>query len=133
MIDMSKSKKVDEIYVKIKFKDLETEFSGEFDNIWKLLNKYLNEVKKQFTTQTHILSVKGKSIPEILINLRNQGFFDQGRTSSEIFRKMEAHGKTNITKNAISMALKKLTEDGELIRKKEGNKFLYFSSYVNEY
>ena len=123
--------------VLIQYRDLKAEVEGDFNEVWKTINSFLNKVRTILmqSDKTHI-SVKRKgsksSITDILIELRNAGFFDKPRSSKDCITKIKELGKTNITPNAVQMALKHLVEKGELKRKMVKNKsYVYFAPYVD--
>jgi len=118
--------------ISIKYGDLEAEIEGSFDEVWKYTNDFFKQVKISLDSSSKgaIISTKGKSVPEILIELRNTGFFDEPKASNQCFSKLKELGKTDITPNAVSMALKNLVKEGELKRTREGGKFLYIAPYI---
>src|SRR5208337_1990196 len=119
--------------VHIKYGDLETDLEGEYLEVWKISNDFLKGIKQNLDTKNSIISIKGKSVPEILLELRNQNYFNNPKSSPDCFYKLKEIGKTGITPNAISMALKSLIEKGELIRREDPEKqgkFLYSSPYI---
>ena len=118
------------IHMKIKFNELESEFQGDYDSVWRLTNKFLLEVSRQFRVEKQITTIKGKNVPDIILKLRDQGYFDSPKSSKDTIEKMSELGKTNITDNAIRMALKDLTERGSIKREKKGKEFQYNSPWV---
>jgi len=118
--------------ISIRYGDLEAEIEGSFDEVWKYTNDFFKQIRISLDSSSKgaIISTKGKSVPEILIELRNTGFFDEPKASNQCFNKLKEHGKTDITPNAVSMALKNLVKEGELKRTREGGKFLYIAPYV---
>ena len=118
--------------ISIRYGDLEAEIEGSFDEVWKYTNDFFKQIRISLDSSSKgaIISTKGKSVPEILIELRNTGFFDEPKASNQCFNKLKELGKTDITPNAVSMALKNLVKEGELKRTREGGKFLYIAPYV---
>jgi len=124
--------------VSIQYKDLKAEVEGDFNEVWKTINSFLNKVRTILMQSdgTHVgIKRKGSksSITDILIELRNTGFFDKPRNSKECITKIKELGRTNITPNAVLMALKYLVEKGELKRKMIKSKsYVYFAPYVDD-
>lgn len=78
-----------------------------------------------------VITTTGKNVPEILVELRNNGFFDEPKSSKQCFNKLKELGKTDITPNAVSMALKGLVKKGELKRVLQGKSFAYIAPYID--
>lgn len=119
--------------INIKYGELESNIEGNYSEVWKFTNEFLKNVKLNFSNSSKnaIISTKGKSVSNILLDLRNTSFFDDPKSSKDCFKKLKEFGKTDITSNAISMALKDLVEKGELKRIQETGKFLYTAPYVS--
>jgi len=71
--------------VSIKYGDLEANLEGTFDEVWKLTNNFFKQIKRNLISNVKsvIIVTKGKSVPEILIELRNNGFFDEPKDSKQ--------------------------------------------------
>lgn len=122
------------IKVHIKYKDLETNLEGDYSTIWKLSNDFLKGIRQNLDTSKPIFTIKDKSVPDIIIDLRNSGYFDTPKNSTNCVARLKELGKTEITPNAVSMALKWLVEHGELRRQEDPNKsghFLYLATNVD--
>ena len=130
---MSDSSVGDTLKVFIKYGDLEGEIEGAFDEVWKFTNNFFKQIKATLVSGSKnvVISTEGKSVPEILIKLRNSGFFDEPKSSKQCFNKLRELGKTDITPNAVSTALKDLVKKGELKRKSQSRGFVYVAPYVN--
>ena len=124
---------LDLLKVHLKYGELEADVEGSFDDVWKTINNFLREIKANLVSESKsvVITTAGKTVPEILIELRNVGFFDEPKSSKQCLNKLKELGKTDITPNAISMALKKLVERGELKRVSQGKSFLYIAPYVD--
>jgi hypothetical protein len=112
----------------MKYGDLETSLEGEYSEVWKLSNDFLKGIRQNLDTKNPIFSIKDKSVPDIIIDLRNGNYFNTPKSSPDCFNKFKELGKTGITPNAISMALKSLVEKGELTRREDlekPGKFVY--------
>ena len=120
-----------ELAVRIQYHDLKINVEGTYENVWKAVNDFFKKIIETFPSESSILSIKGKDVPEILLQLRNQNYFDTPRTSMETYIKLKELGKTNRTQKAISMALKKLTTEGDLKRFKKNRAYLYCAPYVD--
>lgn len=119
--------------VHVEYGELKADIEGDFDDVWKTINNFFKEVKAHLVSQTKgaIITTKGKSVPDVLLELRNVGFFDEPKSSKECLNKLKELGKTDITPNAVSMALKKLVERGELKRVSQGRSFVYVAPYID--
>lgn len=118
--------------VSIKYGELEAEIEGTFDKVWKFTNNFFKQIKMNlgFSSKSAVIPTEGRSVPEILVELRNSGFFDEPKSSKQCFNKLKGLGKTGITPNAASMALKNLVKKGELKRVIESKGFAYIAPYV---
>jgi len=119
---MSNSESHPPLKINIKYGDLETNIEGEYLVVWKISNDFLKGIRQNLDPKNSTISIKGKSVSGILIELRNQNYFDLPKSSPDCFNKLKELGKTGVTPNAISMALKSLVENGELIRKEDSEK-----------
>lgn len=131
---MSNTEAHPSLKVHISYGDLETNIEGDYSDVWRLSNDFFKGIRQTLDTKKSIISIKGKSVPEILLDLRNQNFFDASKSTSDCFNKLKELGKTGITQNAIAMALKSLVEKGELVRKENPEKpgqFLYLSPQLD--
>ncbi len=120
--------------INIKYGDLETSLEGEYSDVWKISNDFLKSIRQNLDTKKPILSIKDKSVSGIIIDLRNNNFFNTPKSSPDCFNKLKELGKTGMTPNAISMALKSLVEKGELIRREDSEKpgkFVYSAPYMS--
>jgi hypothetical protein len=116
--------------VYIKYKDLEASLEGDYSSVWKLSNDFLKGIRQNLDPSKPIFTIKDKSVPDILVDLRNSGFFNIPKSSSECVNRLKELGKTDITPSAVSMALKFLVERGELTRQESSKKpgqFLYLA------
>lgn len=131
MNGLNKDKEV--LRVSLKYKDLEAEINGDFDNVWRYTNDFFREIKKSLFTghRSSIIHTDGKTVPEILIALRDNGFFNGPKSSKKCYNKLKELGRTDITQNAVSMALKNLVKKGELKRMSEGRSFNYIAPYID--
>lgn len=120
------------LYVSIKYRELNVEIHGPYNDTWKSVNKIFKKIKFELETpsKNSIIVVKGKTVQEILIDLRNTSFFDTPRSSNQCFEKLKELGKTGLSTAAIQMALKRLVTEGELKRTGATNKYLYIAPYV---
>jgi len=116
---------LDELKVSIKYGELEVNFSGSYDTVWKSINNFLKEMSFKLTKKRGSISIKGKTVNKIIQDLIQHGFFEEEKTSSETVKKIRELGKTDVTREAVLMVLKDLTEKGELIRRQVGKKYLY--------
>ncbi|MCX7998246.1 MAG: hypothetical protein N3A69_04745 [Leptospiraceae bacterium] len=121
------------LQVNIKYGGLEANIEGDFDEVWKTINHFLKEIKVNLILQTKgaIIPIKRKNVPEVLMELRNVGFFDGLKNSKECIDKLKELGKTDVTPNAVSIALKNLVERGGLKRVSQGRIFAYMAPYIN--
>jgi len=117
--------------VEIEYKDAKVKVEGEYDDVWKSINEFFKKIKETFFPASAIISVKGKSVPEILVSLRDNGFFNEPKTSKKAYNEIKMLGKTDITPNAVSMALKDLLSRGELRRFKLKNAYVYLAPYID--
>lgn len=120
------------LYVSIRYRELNVEIHGPYNDTWKSVNEVFKKIKLELDTPstTSIIVAKGKTVQEILINLRNTSFFDTPRSSNQCFEKLKELGKTGLSTTAIKMALKRLVTEGELKRIGATNKYLYLAPYV---
>jgi len=116
----------------IRYGDLEAEMEGTYDEVWKFMNDFLKQVKASLVSDSRsaAITTEGKSVSKILIELRNNGFFNEPKNSKQCFNKLKDLGKTDITPNAVSMALKSLVMRGELKRISQGKGFVYVAPYI---
>ena len=120
--------------INIKYRDLEANLEGDYSEIWKLSNDFLKSIKQNLDTKNPILTIKDKSVSDIIIDLRNSNYFNTPKSRTDCFNKFKDLGKTGITPNAISMALKTLVEKGELSRREDSEKpgkFVYTAPYIS--
>lgn len=122
--------KNENLKIHLEYRDLRAYIEGSFETVWKSINEFLMKVAQTFTPKKAVVSTKGKDTPEIILTLRNRGFLNQKRLVREVYKKLKELGKTDITIDAIRMALKSLVEKGELKRSKKGNKFEYYAPYI---
>ncbi len=120
------------LYVSIKYRELNVEIHGPYNDTWKSVNEVLKKIKFELDapSKNSIIFVKGKTVQEILMDLRNTDFFDTPRTSNQCFEKLKELGKTGLSTAAIQMALKRLVVEGELKRTGATSKYLYMAPYV---
>jgi len=59
--------------VSIKYGELEAEIEGTFDEVWRLANSFFKQIKANLISdaKSAVITTKGKSVPEILVELRN--------------------------------------------------------------
>lgn len=119
--------------VAIKYGDLEAKIEGTFDEVWRFTNSFFKQIKVNLVSgsKSAVITTEGKSVPEILVELRINGFFDEPKSSKQCFNKLKELGKTDITPNAVSMALKGLVKRGELKRVLQGKSFAYIAPYID--
>lgn len=118
------------LIVRIQYQDLIIDLKGDYENVWKAVNDFFKKIKETIIGESSAISVKGKDIPEILLQLRNQNYFDIPRTAKDTYTKLKELGKTDCTQNAVSMALKKHTMEGTLKRVKKDQKYVYCAPYI---
>lgn|GEM_PF-1516469 len=130
---MKTSQSMNLLKVSIKYGELEASMEGTFNEVWRLVNSFFKQIKSNLISDTKgaVITTKGKSVPEILIELRNNGFFDEPKNSRQCLTRLKELGKTEIKPNAIQMALKRLVETGELKRVSQGKGFAYIAPYVD--
>lgn len=130
---MKTSQSTNLLGVTIKYGELEANMEGTFDEVWRLVNSFFKQIKANFISDTKgaVITTKGKSVPEILIELRNNGFFDNPKSSGQCLAKLKELGKTEIKLSAVQMALKRLVETGELKRASQSKGFAYIAPYVD--
>lgn len=109
-----KSQPMNTLKVSIKYDELEAKIEGTFDEVWKFTNSFFKQIKANLVSGSGsvVITTEGKSVPEILVELRNNGFFDEPKSSKQCFNKLRELGKTDMTPNAVSMALKSLVKKG---------------------
>ncbi|MFP4116260.1 MAG: hypothetical protein ACLFTQ_03615 [Candidatus Aenigmatarchaeota archaeon] len=108
----------EKLEVNIKYKDLDAELSGDYSTVRKGMNELFRKIRQELRSKGgEQVSVKGNTLKEIIISLRDNGFFDSPRDSKSVNERINELGKTDQTKNAISMQLKRISEEGELVRK----------------
>jgi|SRR2546426_3288802 len=121
---------MEEGHVVITFGDLRLEATGSADVLRRAVAEFffrLGASKKRGGTS---VTVGQKSVREILLELRDDGFFDEPKDSSACYQRLRELGKTEVTKNAVAMALKALVEEASLERKAAGKTYLYASAGV---
>lgn len=129
---MSKSKEaIPELVVHIQYQDLAINVKGTYENVWKAVNDFFKKIVVTFPSESSIVSIKGKDIPKILLQIRNHNYFNIPRTTKETYIKLQELGKTDCTYNVVSMALKRFTMDGELKRFRKNQKYVYCAPYTN--
>lgn len=128
----------EEIEVKIRYKDLHLETSGNYDAVWRSVNEFFRKIRRELSPQARrVITVKDKDTSEVIVALRNNGFFDEPRVSGEVYTRFTELGKTDITPNAVQVQLKALSEEGQLVRREkaffgmEGQGFAYLSPWEN--
>lgn len=111
----------EELQVEISYKDIEAEFEGEYDKVWKGVNKTLNKIKGELGVEggKSTVVVKDKDIDTIIQDLVRNGYFDDPRKSSDVDSRVRELGKTDHGDKAASMALKRVAENGGVVRKKK--------------
>lgn len=131
---MSENNSNPNLKVNMKYRDLEASLEGDYSEVWKLSNDFLKSIRQNLDTKNPILTIKDKTVSDIIIDLRNSNYFNTPKSSPDCFNKFKDLGKTGITPNAISMALKSLVEKGELCRREDSEKpgkFVYTAPYIN--
>jgi len=115
-----KSRSMDILRVSIKYGELEAEIEGTFDEVWMFVNNFFKQIKVNLVrgSKNAVITTEGKSVPEILVELRNNGFFDEPKSSRQCFNKLKKLGKTDITPNAVSMSLKEGRAEENITRQK---------------
>jgi len=119
----------------LKYGELESKFEGSYSEVWKFSNEFLNKISQSIALKSGntSISLKNKTVPDSLIELRNRSYFDQPKNSYDCFKKFKELGKTDVQLKVIMMALKRLVEDGELKRQEDPQKsgqFLYIAPYI---
>jgi hypothetical protein len=111
----------EELQVEISYNEIEAEFEGEYDKVWKGVNKTLNKIKGELGAEggKSAVVVKDKDIDTIIQDLVRNGYFDEPRKSSDVDSRIRELGKTNHGDKAASMALKRVAENGGVVRKKK--------------
>lgn len=120
------------LYVSIKYRESNVEIHDPYNDTWKSVNEIFKKIKIELDSpsKNSIIAVKSKTVQEILMDLRNTGFFDTPRPSSQCFEKLKELGKTGLSNVAVQMALKRLIEERELKRTGTTSKYLYIVPYV---
>ncbi|KXA99587.1 hypothetical protein AKJ43_02685 [candidate division MSBL1 archaeon SCGC-AAA261D19] len=128
----------EDLEIKIKYGDLQAEVKGEYSSVWKYTNEFFKKVRKEFKPEGEsTFSVEGKTLPEVITDLRDNGFFDKPRNSRATHRRVKELGKTGHTKSAVAMQLKNLSGKGELVRKSmeffglDGQGYAYVSPWYD--
>jgi len=119
----------------LKYGELEAHYEGSYLEVWKFSNEFLNKISQNIAPNSkhNSISLKNKSVPESLIELRNCNYFNQLKNSHDCFKKFKELGKTNVKLKVIMVALKRLVEDGELKRQEDPQnpgQFLYLAPYI---
>jgi len=119
----------------IRYGELEANIEGSFLDVWKFSNEFLNKISQNIAPKSGntSISLKNKTVPDSLIELRNCSYFDQPKNSYDCFKKFKELGKTDVKQKVIMVALKRLVEDGELKRQEDPQKpgqFLYIAPYI---
>ena len=107
-------------------------FVGEYNEVWRSLNELLGRIAKSgiINSSDHSRPVGALSVGDILVEMRNTGFFNTARSSNDAFIRVRELGRTNMTRNAVSMALKSLVGKGELTRQSKGKSYVYLSPFA---
>jgi len=121
----------DILRVEIEYKDAKVKIEGQYNDVWKSVNEFFKKIKETFAPSSSIVSVKGKNVPEILISLRDNGFFNEPKSCNKVYDEIKNLGKTDITSNAVSMALKDLSSLGEFRRFKLKKIYVYLAPYID--
>jgi hypothetical protein len=125
----------DSLKISLKYKEVEANFEGNYSEVWKFLNEFLKGIKQTLgpKEKNAIIISKDRSVPEILLELRDSCFFDNSKTSQECFNRLKELGKPKIKSDAVQMALQRLVQKGELARRVNIDKpgtFVYTSPYI---
>lgn len=106
--------------VNISYKDMEAEFEGDYEEVWKGVNDTLNKIRDKIgEPQKAGITAKDKDVDEIVQELVRSGFFDKPRISTEVDDRIRELGKTDHGDKAAMMALKKIATEGGVVRKKK--------------
>jgi hypothetical protein len=116
--------------VSISVGDLTMEASGSVDVLRRTVAEFFARLAAMKRGGEASVIVGDRSVREILLDLRDSGFFDEPRDSVSAYRRLREMGKTDITRNAVSMALKSLVEEGSLSRRAAGKTYAYVSPSV---
>lgn len=118
---------MEEGHVVIAFGDLRLEATGGADVLRRIVAEFFFRLSASKKRGGPSIAVGEKSVREILLELRGDGFFDEPKDTSSCYRRLRELGKTEVTRNAVSMALKTLVEKASLERKGAGKTYLYVS------
>jgi len=131
---MSENNSKTNLKISLKYGDLEANLEGNYSDVWKFTNDFLKGIKQTLGSKEKnaIIISKGRSVPEIIIQLRNSCYFDESKTSQECYNRLKELGKTEISPDAVQMALQRLVQKGELARRENVDKpgtFVYMAHY----
>lgn len=94
---------------------------SELEKISKILDdheKRISELEEILKKKTRVIVRKKKTVADLLIELKSEGFFKEKRTISQIRDALHTKGKiVNLTD--LPSYLLRLVRDGELKRKRE--------------
>lgn len=120
--------KVKSLKAILELKDAKVTFEGNYDEVWRSIEEYLQRPNPSFDGGVAKGFKSGKkSVAGMILELKDEGFFNQGRTPHETYLRIRERGRTNITSNAVSMALKRLVEISRMKRQSKGAGYVYFS------
>jgi hypothetical protein len=121
---------MDEGHVVITFGDFKLEATGSADVLRRTVVEFFLRLNASKKGRGLLITVGQKSVREILLDLRDNGFFDEPRDTMSCYLRLRELGKTGVTRNAVAMALKALVEEASLVRRGSGKTYVYISAEV---
>ncbi len=121
---------MDEGHVVITLGELKLEATGSVEILRRTIAEFFVQLAASKRGNGVPIATRQKSVREILMDLRDGGFFDEPKDTAACDRRLRELGKTDITRNAVAMALKALVEAGDLARRGSGKTFDYVSPAV---
>jgi len=118
-----------ELKVHIEYDDLRADFSGNFNEVWRLLNSFLNKVS-EVIAKAGLIKVEKMSIPEVILSLRNANWFDTPRDWMTTYQELKKKAFPGVKPEATMMALAFLVRKGKMKRYKKERKYFYFAPWV---
>lgn len=120
----------EEMYIRLSYRDLEAEMEGELRDVWKTINHLFAKIEVSIEKQAGAIDVGQLNVSEVIVELRDREFLNEVRDRGTIFQRLQELGKTDISKEAVSMALKRLVTAGELKRRQVDNQYFFYAPWV---